>query len=145
MEREMFEQLKRGTVADLDAKEEAIGDGTPERIWLYEDSPDYYYWADRKQDENDIAYVRADVHNTEIERLRKALHKIAAGRTDMGGEALPGHAAQEIASDTVAASKANANATVKTEPIKGGRRLICRVCEKAAHWLNFDQVCEDCL
>lgn len=43
------------------------------------------------------------------------------------------------------APNSTADEIVKTEPIKGGRRLVCRVCEKHAYWLNFDQICVTCL
>jgi hypothetical protein len=70
--REIESESERGTL---------MSDKTPERIWLYEDSPDYYYWADRKQNDDDIEYVRADVAGAEIEHLRTIaeLTKIMAG------------------------------------------------------------------
>ena len=91
------------------------------------------------------ADMAIDALTDEIKALRTALEKSAAIPclrvfTNDCGECGPC-----VARAALAASKINPSEIVKTEPIKGGRRLICRVCEKAAYWLNHDQICEECL
>ena len=87
------------------------------------------------------ADMAIDKLTDEIERLRTVaeLAEIMAGNMirDLGN-------LQKTAAEALAASKTNASEIVKTVPIKGGRRLICQTCEKEAHWLNHDQICEDC-